>query len=81
MMWGMMNGWGYGTGGFIWGIVWMVIEIGLIAGAIYLIVSLFQGTRSGYKKNDAIEILRERYARGEISEEEYLERKKRLEEK
>ncbi|SNX52681.1 putative membrane protein [Thermoanaerobacterium sp. RBIITD] len=80
MMWGMMNGWGYG-GNFIWGLIWMIVEIGLVIGAIYFIVSLFQNNKGGYRKNDAMEILRERYARGEISEEEYLERKKNLEEK
>ncbi|MBT1280371.1 SHOCT domain-containing protein [Thermoanaerobacter sp. CM-CNRG TB177] len=79
MMYGW--GWGYGIGGFIWSIVWMAIEIGLIVAAIYLIVLLFRGTKNRNKEKDAIEILKERYARGEISEEEYLERKKRLEEK
>jgi putative membrane protein len=79
MMYGW--GWGYGIGGFIWSIVWMAIEIGLIVAAIYLIISLFRGTKNRNKERDAIEILKERYARGEISEEEYLERKKRLEEK
>lgn len=79
MMYGW--GWGYGIGGFIWNIVWMAIEIGLIVAAIYLIVLLFRGTKNRNKEKDAIEILKERYARGEISEEEYLERKKRLEEK
>lgn len=59
----------------------MAIEIGLIVAAIYLIISLFRGTKNRNKERDAIEILKERYARGEISEEEYLERKKRLEEK
>lgn len=81
MMWRMMNGWGFGIGGFIGGIVWMIIEIVLVVVAIYFIVSLLHGTRNGYRKSDAMEILRERYARGEINEEEYLERKKRLEEK
>lgn len=79
-MWGVMNGWGYG-GGFIWSIIWMIIQIALVIGAIYLIVSLFRNNRIGEKRNDAIEILRERYAKGEISEDEYLERKKHLEEK
>jgi len=79
MMYGW--GWGYGIGGFIWSSVWMAIEIGLIVAAIYFIISLFRGTKNRNKEKDAIEILKERYARGEISEEEYLERKKRLEEK
>lgn len=76
MMYGW--GWGYGIGGFIWSIVWMAIEIGLIVAAIYLIISLFRGTKNRNKERDAIEILKERYARGEISEEEYLERKNDL---
>nr|WP_244262247.1 SHOCT domain-containing protein [Thermoanaerobacter wiegelii] len=53
-------------------------ELFKLTAAIYFIISLFRGTKNRNKERDAIEILKERYARGEISEEEYLERKKYL---
>ncbi|MEW8998448.1 MAG: SHOCT domain-containing protein [Thermoanaerobacter sp.] len=72
-----MCAWGYRADVFIWGIIWSAIEIGLIIVAIYFIISSFRGTRNRSHKSDALEILKERYVRGEISEEEYLERKKK----
>ncbi|TZE81006.1 SHOCT domain-containing protein [Calorimonas adulescens] len=84
MMWWMLNGWngGWGTGTFIWGLFSMIIQIAVIIGVIYLVIHLININGNGHRKgNDALEILKERYARGEISEEEYEEKKKRLEEK
>ncbi|MBB6215432.1 putative membrane protein [Anaerosolibacter carboniphilus] len=64
----------YMMGGGLFGL----LIIGLI---VYIIVersSHGHAYREGYPiKNDALDILRERYARGEISDEEY-EKKKNL---
>ena len=68
MMWfgGMFLGW----------ILWLTI----IAGGIWLVVFLVSSNRRGSDRpNDSsIEILRERFARGEISHEEFEQRRKTL---
>lgn len=64
---------GFGMmGGGLFGLLFM----GLI---IYLIISFFNnGTFYNIKNDNPLEILKERYARGEISEEEYVEKRKIL---
>ncbi len=74
-MWGMWGFWG------IWGLVMMVIMLafwglviaGLVVGVRWL---LREGKPS--RPDTALEILRERYARGEISREEFEARKRDL---
>ncbi|MDT8304914.1 MAG: SHOCT domain-containing protein [Anaerolineae bacterium] len=81
----MMWGWHMGYGG--WGMLLMgVLWIGLIALGVWLLARLFPGVRSGTPRRasregnapgtapgtaTAMEILRRRYARGELSKEEY----------
>ena len=70
----MFDGHGFFGGGFMW-LFWV-----LILAAIFL---LFKGV-SGNSKNASssespMEILRKRYASGEISDEEFESRKKELE--
>lgn len=83
--WGnsMMGGWGIGFGIFNI-IVWILIIIGII----YLIRALAGGGhRCGHMgrhitdgdDNSAINILKERYAKGEIDKAEYEQKKKDLE--
>ena len=61
----MMTGdWGMTIGGWIWMAVWVVALIVMV----WLLVSA--GNRRG-KDDDPVEILRSRYARGEMSEEEF----------
>lgn len=71
-------GYGYGMmGGF--GFIIPLILIGLI---IYAVVRLLPGGNRNYSnhrtENDALDILNQRYAKGEISEEEYVKKKKIL---
>jgi putative membrane protein len=69
---GMMN-WGYGMG-WGWSIVMMAFWIAVIVGIIFLIrwVVLSIDRKHVTKAEDsAIEILRRRYASGEINKEEY----------
>lgn len=72
-----MMGFGYGMmGGF------GIIPLLLIALIIYAVVKLVQGSNgnsnTGKQGNDALDILNQRFANGEISEEEYNKMKKIL---
>jgi putative membrane protein len=69
-----MNGWGGGFGGIFMILFWVLI----IVGVIYLVKLVTAGTKTEEKRDDALEILKKRYARGEISKEEFEERKKDL---
>jgi len=69
-----MNGWGGGFGGIFMILFWVLIIVGII----YLVKIVVGGTNTGEKKEDALEILKKRYARGEISREEFEEKKKDL---
>lgn len=69
-----------GMGGGMWGgalwwpLLWLVLVALLVLGAIYLL----RGTASTSESDPAMEELRKRYARGEISDEEFEERAARL---
>jgi putative membrane protein len=76
----MMHGFGFGWGGFLGMIlVWVL----LIAGSVWLVKALFSGGKSNQAADfvgdeKAVDILDRRYARGEISREEYEIMKKDL---
>lgn len=72
-MWGWDGSWGMGWGWF--GLVHLLWWLVLVAGAVVLVRAL-AGRRSG--RDRAMDILRERYARGEIDRSEYEERRKQL---
>lgn len=75
--WGHMGDWN-GTGGMWWSwlLMWGVFLL-IVLGGGYL---LFKAVRSqdGRRTDEALEELRLAYARGEISEEEFDQRRKRL---
>lgn len=83
----MYNNWGYGTG-FGLGWIFMVIFWSLIIWGIVVLIQNFSRNSSdkyyddrnnvNEKKNSAINILDERYAKGEIDKVEYEEKKKDL---
>jgi len=79
--WGGMMGPGMMGGfGFMWlmPILW-IVAIGLIIWAVVAAVRGGESTGQGSPKTDsALEILKQRYARGEISKEEYEQKKKDL---
>ena len=77
MMWHFyrgMHGIGFGYFGFFMGIIFW---IGLIIGLIFLIKWLI--TQSGTKHETPLEILKRRYAKGEITKEDFERMKKDLE--
>ena len=74
----MMNGMGWGGMWFGW-IFWLVI-IGGIIWAVVTIVNNNNRKQQNYfpREEDALEILKKRYARGEINREQFEQMKKDL---
>ncbi len=70
-----MHGMGYYYPFHWFGMIIGFIFLVLIIAGITLIIRSFMGTKAGDQKR-AIDILKERYAKGEISKDEYLEKKK-----
>ena len=69
-MWG--NHWMFG--GFMW-LFWVAVIVGLV----FLIRWIVQQKPAGQKpEEDALEILKKRYAKGEIGREEFEQKKKDL---
>ena len=84
--WGMghgpgMMGWGYGTSWFghiIMMAFWIALIIGIIVFIRWLVLSTRSETQKKDPENSALEILKKRYARGEINKEEFEEKKRDL---
>jgi putative membrane protein len=72
-MMGYGDGMFYG-GGFMW-VFWIVLVV-----IVVMLLKQFSGTSEQPKEHDALEILKRRYAKGEIDEAEYQKRKETLEE-
>jgi putative membrane protein len=80
--WGMMGGYG-GYGGYGFGlihvVVWIVILIAIVALVVWLVRSLAGPGMQHHlppRRSAGLEVLEERYARGEINRDEYLQKKK-----
>ena len=76
-----MMGWGYGMGwvGMILMVAfWIAIIVGIIFLIRWLVISTGTGGRAARSEESALEILKRRYARGEINKEEFEEKKKDL---
>ena len=70
-----------GTGGWFYGPFMMLVFFGLLVGAVVLVVRVLDGRdyRSGQPDSDrARDILRERFAKGEITKDEFEDAKKVL---
>jgi putative membrane protein len=78
----MMHGWNpFMTFGSVWGVLWMLVLVALtVWAAVALTRALLprseRGDRAGH--DDALDVLRARYARGEIDEDEYRTRRETL---
>ncbi|MDG5814978.1 SHOCT domain-containing protein [Chitinispirillales bacterium ANBcel5] len=74
-MWHDHMWWGWG------GVVMMILWIVLLAAIIYWIIRAVQRNNTPYAgQESAMDILKKRYARGEISKQEFEERKRDLSE-
>ena len=82
--WGMgpgMMGWGYGTGWFgmiIMAAFWIAVIVGIIFLIRWLVLSAGMGGHGGRTEDSGLDILKKRYARGEIDKEEFEEKKRDL---
>jgi putative membrane protein len=79
--WGMMGGYGdYGGYGAFGMIIWVIVLIAIVALVVWLVRSL-AGPGAQHmppRRSAGLDVLEERYARSEISRDEYLEKKRDL---
>lgn len=81
-MWGYgpdvgMMGWGYGAFGLLHMIFWIIILAVIIAAVVWFARTIApSGMHQSYpQRSPGLDVLEERYARGEINREEYLQKK------
>lgn len=73
MHWGDFGGMGIGGFGFGW--IFMVLFWAfVILGVVYLVKQLSGGSKTGVSRETAEDILKKRYASGEITKEEYRDK-------
>ena len=76
---GMMGDWGMGWFGSIFMVVfWILILVGLVFLIRFLIQSTSRDKAAGSTGDRALEILKERYAKGEIDKDEFDSKRKDL---
>jgi putative membrane protein len=74
---GMAGGFGGGFGWVFMILFWVLIIVGIVALVKWMGTSSHADGRSG-SDSKALDILKERYARGEIDEQEFQKRKREL---
>jgi putative membrane protein len=78
-MWDHHTGWMWGTGGLSMGLGWILIVI-VIAVVVWLFVRGPLAPGGGQsQRRSALDVLKERYARGEVGREEFEQKKRDLE--
>ncbi|NLZ30427.1 MAG: SHOCT domain-containing protein [Methanomicrobiales archaeon] len=70
-----------GMNGLLWFILVILPMVGFIFLILYLVIREQGGVRPAPASDTAMDLLRERYARGEIDEEEFRKRREELERK
>lgn len=79
MMWGWNGGWGWG--GVVVSILMLLFWAAIIVGIVLVVRSLASSQASGAgqdaqaRRSTALDVLEERYARGEIDREEFVRRR------
>lgn len=69
---------GFGFGGVFMILFWMLIIVGIVALVKWMSASSGTGGQNGGDGKKSMDILKERYARGEIDEQEFQKRKQDL---
>jgi len=78
---GMMGGWGMGWFGSIFMLIfWGLVIVGLVLVIRWLLQTSRKDTGPAQSGSRALDILKERYARGEIDRQEFEQKKKDLSE-
>jgi putative membrane protein len=80
MMWDY--GWGGGAGAAVMFLFWLVFLAAVVVGVVFLVRALTTSPRQEEpreRQDTARELLRRRYAAGDIEREEYLRRRQDLE--
>lgn len=72
--WNMMGGGFFGIGWIMIILFWIVVILGIVA----LIKWIVGSDKTDHSSQKPLEILKERYARGEIDKKEYQEMKKEI---
>jgi len=72
---GMGGGWGMGFGGPLMILFWIAV----IAGVVVLVKFVLDQSSRSARDKSPLQILQERYARGEINREEYEQKRRELE--
>lgn len=67
-------GWGMGFGGVFMLFLWVLVILGIVA----LVKWLMTSSKGEVSENPPLEILKERYAQGEIDREEFEQKKHHL---
>ena len=76
---GMMGGWGMGWFGSIFMLIfWGLVIVGLVLLVRWLVFATRKGADPSQGGSRAMDILKERYARGEIDREEFEQKKQDL---
>jgi putative membrane protein len=78
MRWFYGNGWGNPWGGLLMGLPMIVIWVAIIIGIIYFIKSVSRNGGGFNRSKTPLEILKERYAKGEINDDDYERMKNKL---
>jgi len=82
----MMYGWDYGSGYGIWNFLSMLFTLGVVAVGVILVIRLATRGSSGGAhlmgslRDTPLDVLKRRYANGEIDKKEYDEKRKDLSE-
>ena len=70
-----MMGWGYGYGfGLLHMLIWLVLLAAIVAGVVWLVRT--GALQFSARRSPGLQALEERYARGKINRDEYLQKKR-----
>ena len=79
MMWGYGHDWVAMDGGAFNMIIWPLVLVALVIGVIWFVRSpSYGGAGRLPRRSSALDILEERYARGEINRDEFLKMKQEI---